>query len=152
MFKRMIPLLLALVCFLTACEGNVPDVSVSELSDAVLSAVDFPATMEEVTSATRYEDDWGLNTDDVEELIVLQSPISVEVYEMVIVKAKEGHVSDILASLEERVVRLRDELTFYPNQVDLASATLVGSRGDYAYLICHEDAQDGEDALLELLQ
>lgn len=149
-FTILAVLALALAIAVTACgkeDDSSTQLSLNDISTAIKSAVEYPETMEEVTDTQRLKDDWGLEEEYYEEVYAIQSPITVHLYEMVVVKAKDGHSEDLQDALKGRIERLKKEYAFYPNQVDIANAAVVGSKGDYVYLIAHENAADAKKAI-----
>lgn len=132
----------------SASEAEVvkPQKTAAELADIVLNSVEFPQTIN-VTDTEQIEA-IGIDLSLTEDIAVIQQMLSVDVVEIVIVKAKDGSVSDIVASLQKRKESLIHDFAFYPGQVESAEATVVGSKGDIAYLICHKDADTAEKKLL----
>ncbi|MDE6723984.1 MAG: DUF4358 domain-containing protein [Ruminiclostridium sp.] len=128
-------------------ENNVPQKTAAELADIVLNSVEFPQTVK-VTDTEQIEA-IGVDLSLTEEIAVVQQMLSVDVVEIVIAKVKDGSVNDVVASLQKRKESLIHDFAFYPGQVESAEATVVGSKGDIAYLICHKDADTAEKKLLE---
>lgn len=130
-------------------ENNVPQKTVAELADIVLNSVEFPQTVK-VTDTEQIEA-IGVDLSLTEEIAVIQQMLSVDVVEIVIARVKDGTVGDVVASLQKRKESLIHDFAFYPGQVESTEATVVGSKGDIAYLICHKDADTAEKKLLEKL-
>lgn len=128
-------------------EAVKPQKTAAELADIVLNSVKFPQTVN-VTDNEQIEA-IGIDLSLTEDLAVIQQMLSVDVVEIVIVKVKDGSVGDVVASLQKRKESLIHDFAFYPGQVESAEATVVGSKGDIAYLICHKDADTAEKKLLE---
>lgn len=134
----------------TAATESASEQTTKELSDVVLNSVEFPATisLEDVSVLT---DTIGLNLDDIEEYTVTQQMLSVDVVEIIIAKVKDGKMNAVLETLEDRKEALKTTYAFYPQQVESAEATVVGNKGQFAYLICHKDAATAEKALTEAI-
>ena len=130
-------------------ENNVPQKTAAELADIVLNSVEFPQTVK-VTDTEQIEA-IGVDLSLTEEIAVVQQMLSVDVVEIVIAKVKDGKAGDVVASLQKRKESLIHDFAFYPGQVESAEATVVGNKGDIAYLICHKDADTAEKKLLEEL-
>lgn len=118
-----------------------------ELMETVLGSVEFPPTVE-LTDEERIED-MGIDLSAAEEYAIAQQMLSVDVVEVIIIKAKDGKISDTVAALEKRKESLINDFAFYPEQVASAEATVVGSCKDVCYLICHIDAGTAEQTLKE---
>ena len=142
---------LALAVCLTSCasgggSGGKTDKTAAELLDIVLDSVDFPQTVE-VTEEERLTD-MGIDLTLTEEYAVVQQMLSVDVVEVIILKAKDGETDKLVERLEDRKDALINEFAFYPEQVASANATVVSSEKDVVYLICHVDAQTAEQQLI----
>ena len=130
-------------------ENDVPQKTAAELADIVLNSVEFPQTVK-VTDTEQIEA-IGVDLSLIEEITVIQQMLSVDVVEIVIARVKDEKVGDVVASLQKRKESLIHDFAFYPGQVESTEATVVGSKGDIAYLICHKDADTAEKKLLEKL-
>lgn len=75
--------------------------------------------------------------------------LSVDVVEVIILKVKDGETEKALEQLNARKDSLINDFAFYPEQVESANATIVGSEGNVAYLICHVDSEKAEKKLIE---
>ena len=58
---------------------------------------------------------------------------------------------DIETALKNRKESLINDFAFYPEQVESAEATVVGSLKNVCYLICHKDADTAEDSLVDVI-
>lgn len=121
------------------------------LAITVLNSVEFPQMIDTVDEQI-ISDTIGLTLADTESVCIKQQMMSVDLAEIIIVKASDGKLEAVVSELEKRKQALIDTFAFYPNQVASAEATVVGSKGGYAYLICHEEADTAEDALLAVLK
>ncbi len=149
MKKRAIALFAAVIFLLTGCSNESPktEKTAAELLDVVMNSVQFPQ-MIDLTDEARLSD-MGIDLSLAEDYAVKQQMLSVDVCEVIIIKAKEGMEEEILEALEERKDSLINDFAFYPEQVESAEATVVGSEKDVVYLICHQDADVAEEKLLE---
>ena len=118
-----------------------------ELVDTVLNSVDFPQTVE-INDESRFEE-MGLDLSLTEDYAAVQQMLSVDVVEVIILKAKDGETEKLVEQLRARKDSLINDFAFYPEQVESANATEVGSEGNIAYLICHADAQTAAEKLIE---
>ena len=144
--------LVAFALFLAACtvkNEKTADVPCDELMEVVLKSVDFPAT---VAADEQYlAVDFGFDKSDFSDYAIVQQAVSVDLSEVIILKAADGKAGKLIEQLESRKQQLIDSLAFYPNQTESASATVVGEKSGYVYLICHKDAPQAEQALLDRL-
>ena len=143
-----------LIAMLTVgCNVNVnvverTDKTAEELLSVVMNSVQFPQTVK-LTDENRITDELGIDLSLVEEYAIVQQMLSVDVSEVIILIAKDGAVNQLEDELEARKESLINDFAFYPNQVEWAEATEVGSVRNVVYLICHEDAYIAELELIE---
>lgn len=147
MKKAAVFLLLLFIAAMSACSGSVSEKTektAEELLDVVASSVEFPPT----TRLTDEERIAEMNIDfsNAEEYVIVQQLVSVDVVEVIIIKAEEGQ-DKILSDLEKRKESLINDFAYYPEQVESAEATVVGRVKDVCYLICHAEASEAEKAL-----
>ena len=122
-----------------------------KLVNAVLnSGIEFGAT------ALVEDEEWlsegmGYNPVLIDEYGVATALMSVHLIEIAVIKPAEGKMDDVIAMLNERKQKLLDEVAFYPAQVEAAEKTVVGSKGEYAYLICDNSAAEAEAKLIEAI-
>lgn len=132
----------------TAAEDNVqPQKTAEELAKIVQNSVEFPQTVN-VTDKDQIEA-MGIDLSLAEDYAVVQQMLSVDVVEIVILRVKEDSMETAVESLQKRKESLIHDFAFYPGQVESAEATVVGSKGDIAYLICHKNADTAEAELLK---
>lgn len=117
----------------------------NDLAQAVLNSVQFPQLVE-VTDKDIISD-MGIDLSLAEDYSVYQQMLSVDVSEVIILKAKEGKINEVTEQLEKRKKALINDFAIYPGQVASAEATVTGSKNNIAYLICHVDAAEAEEAL-----
>ena len=147
--------LFAVVITLTACSsnesnesvGDTTDKTAQELLDTVLNSIEFPQIVD-VTDEDRIED-MGVDLSIAEDHAIVQQMLSVDVVEVIILKVKDGEINKAVEDLKARRESLINDFAFYPEQVESANATVVGSEQDIAYLICHVDAAQAEEKLIE---
>lgn len=153
--KKFILIFAALMLVLaTSCASSaqVADVAVDDIASAVMDSIEFPPQFQEITDSDRISSEFEISMDNVEEVTIWQSPISVHLYEMIIIKSKSEKTDENKKCLDNRLDKLQNQLAFYPEQVNIAGEAIVGQKGDYLYLISHEDASKGEDALISALK
>lgn len=122
-----------------------------KLVNAVLnSGIEFGATAL-VEDEEWLADGMGYNLDLIDEYGVATALMSVHLIEIAVIKPAEGKMDDVIAMLNERKQKLLDEVAFYPAQVEAAEKTVVGSKGEYAYLICDNSAAEAETKLIEAI-
>lgn len=137
---------------LTSCSSdgeseNKTDKTAAELLNTVLNSIEFPQTIE-VTDESRIAE-MGIDLSLTEDYAVVQQMLSVDVVEVIILKAKDGETGRLEEQLEARKESLINDFAFYPEQVESANATKVGSEGNAVYLICHAEAATAEQKLIE---
>lgn len=82
---------------------------------------------------------------DYENMIVMQCPMSASMSEIIIIKS--NNVSAAEEALNGRRDKAINQDAWYPNDIDLANASIVGTNGNYAYFIIGENAQTAENSL-----
>lgn len=122
-----------------------------KLVNAVLnSGIEFGATAL-VEDKELLSDVMGYDLDLIDEYGVATALMSVHLIEIAVVKPAEGKMEDVLKMFNERKEKLINELAFYPAQVEAAEKTVIGSKGEYAYLICDNSAAEAEAKLIEAI-
>lgn len=121
------------------------------LAGAVLAVGEWPSLME-VTDPQILSDFFLLNAENenYRNIIVLQCPMSALMTEVIIIEADDAEAAK--TDLEARRTKAIEQDAFYPNDVDLANASIVGTEGDYAYFILAGNASDAESALVEAIK
>lgn len=121
------------------------------LMDAVLAVGEWPALME-VTDAQILSGFFLLNAENenYRNLIVYQCPMSSPMTEIIIIEADDAEAAK--SDLEARRTKAIEQDAFYPNDVDVANASIVGTEGNYAYFILTANAADAEPALVEAIK
>lgn len=152
--KKLLLIFTAALIFATSCakSAQVADVPVDDIASAVMDNIEFPQQFQKITDSERISNEFEISMDNVEEVAIWQSPISVHLYEMIIIKSKSNKVQENKKCLDNRLDKLQNQLASYPEQVNIAGKALIGQKGDYLYLISHEDAIKGENALISELE
>lgn len=124
--------------------------NVNPLQDLVVSAMgDFSEwpMLAEVTDEEVISDYFLLdkNNANYEQLIVMQCPMSAQMCEIIIIKAADTDAAK--ADLEARQKKAQDTDAFYPNDVERAANSIVGTKGDYAYFLFCENPTAAEELL-----
>ena len=122
------------------------DISTDMLCEAVLNSVEFPA-MSKTEIAEMLEMIMDFSKYGIEEYTVYQQAMSVHLCEIIIIRTND--VNATIGALEERKDVLINQLAFYPEQLESAKNTVVGSKNNICYLITHTDAKTAEKALLQ---
>ncbi len=123
-------------------------VSCKDIAEKIISWGDY-ASLDEVSDDSVLSSIIDVNTPDIEEYSIYHSLISVNLEEIIIIRSSDTKAT--LEKLEERKNTLIDQLAFYPEQVESAKATKIGSKGDICYLLTNAKAADIEKKLLEIL-
>ena len=126
---------------------NKTDKTASELLNTVLDSIDFPPTVE-ITEKSAFEE-MGIDLSVTEDHAAVKQMLSVDVVEVIILMVKDGETEITLEQLNARKDSLINDFAYYPEQVESANATIVGSEGNVAYLICHVDSEKAEKKLIE---
>ena len=140
------------VLAMTGCSSGASEKTektAAELMETVIDSIEFPP-MVDLTDEERIAD-MGIDLSAAEDYAVKQQMLSVDVVEVIIIVAKDGQASDIETALKNRKESLINDFAFYPEQVESAEATVVGSLKNVCYLICHKDADTAEDSLVDVI-
>ena len=114
--------------------------------DKVLSESEWPA-MAEVTDSVILNEFFLLDpaNENFSEMIVMQCPVSAVMSEIIVIS------SDDIAAAEEalkaRQTKAIEQDAWYPNDQELAAASIVGTSGSYAYFIIGENAEAAEKSI-----
>lgn len=114
--------------------------------EKVLSESEWPSLME-VTDETILKEFFLLDpaNENYKEMIVMQCPISAVMSEIIIINADD--VSAAQADLEARKTKAIEQDAWYPNDQELAAASIVGTNGNYAYYIIGQNASAAEQSI-----
>ncbi len=121
------------------------------LVNAAISVGEWP-TLWEVTDTQMLSDFFLLDAENenYKNLIAVQCPMSANMTEIIIIETDD--VDAAKTDLEARQKKAREQDAFYPDDVDKAEASIIGSEGNYAYFILAYDAAEAETALVEAIK
>lgn len=131
----------------TAPEDNAEQTEAQRLAEFALNSIEFPS-MVAVTDPETLSTVMQLDSSDFADYGIYMQMISVHLEEIIVVEPVEGKMDAVLEQLNVHKDALINNFAFYPDQLEAAQATIVGSKGKYAYLICDINAQTVVDALL----
>lgn len=87
-----------------------------------------------------------------EDMVIYNCPMSAVMSEIIIIKAADGQIDAVKADLEARQKKAQEQDAFYPDDIDAANASIVGTKGNYAYfLLAFDVAPELEKTLNDLL-
>ena len=133
---------------------DIPDETPNALqpiADAALAVGEWPALWE-VTDPQLISDFFLLDAsnDNYQNMLILQCPMSANMTEIIIVQAED--VSAAKADLEARQKKAQEQDAFYPDDVERAGASIVGTEGDYAYFIMGDNASTAETEIVNYIK
>lgn len=131
--------------------GEVSANPLQPIADAGMAVGEWPEMME-ITDTMMLTDFFLLDpaNENYRNMLVLQCPMSAVMTEVIIIEAND--VEAAKADLTARRDKAIAQDAFYPNDVELAEASIVGSEGDYAYFILAGAAADAEPAIVEAIK
>ena len=129
--------------------GAVSANPLQSLADAAMSVGEWPMLME-VTDEMILTDYYQFDLSKYDSALVMQNPMSANMTEIIIFKSAD--VETAKADLETRRENAIGMHAFYPDDVERAEASIVGTEGEYAYFIMGDYAADGEAALFEAIK
>ena len=123
----------------------------SEAADAALKDAPWPA-MERMADAEFVSDFFllDMNSDNYKDILILKCPMSANLSELIIIEAE--NVSAAQADLEARRKKAQEQDAWYPDDVEKAGASIVGTEGSYAYFIMGSEPESVESALTDYLK
>ena len=121
------------------------------IADAGLAVGECPALWE-VDDDMILEDFFLLdaNNENYRNMIVLQCPMSANMTELIIIEAND--VDAAKADLEARQKKAQEKDAWYPDDVERAGASIVGTEGDYAYFILCVNPDEVEKAITDYIK
>ena len=133
---------------------DIPDETPNALqpiADAALAVGEWPALWE-VTDPQLISDFFLLDASNgnYQNMLILQCPMSANMTEIIIVQAED--VSAAKADLEARQKKAQEQDAFYPDDVERAGASIVGTEGDYAYFIMGDNASAAETEIVNYIK
>ncbi len=131
--------------------GEVVTNPLQSIVDAGLAVGEWPAMME-VTDTMMLTDYFMLDPENANyrNMIVMQCPMSATMSEIIIIEADD--VEAAKADLNARRDKAISQDAWYPNDVELAEASIVGTEGDFAYFILAGAAAEAEPAIVEAIK
>ncbi|MBQ3162093.1 MAG: DUF4358 domain-containing protein [Oscillospiraceae bacterium] len=131
--------------------GEAAANALQPLVDAALAVGEWPAMME-VTDTMMLTDYFVLDPENANYLnmIVMQCPMSATMSEIIIIEAED--VEAAKADLNARRDKAISQDAWYPNDVELAEASIVGAEGNYAYFVLAGSAAEAETAIVEAIK
>ncbi len=133
-------------------EANAASNPLMPLIDAAVASSDKWPTLVEVTDETIIKDYFLLdkNNENYNEMIIMQCPMSASMSEIIIIKTND--VEAAKADLEARQKKAQDSDAWYPNDVELADSSIVGTEGEYVYFILAQGASEAETAIVDAIK
>lgn len=121
------------------------------IADAGLAVGEWPALWE-VDDAQLLEDFFLLDAsnENYKNMIVLQCPMSANMTELIIIEAND--VDAAKTDLEARQKKAQEQDAWYPDDIERAGASIVGTEGDYAYFILCGNPDEVEKALTDYIK
>lgn len=89
------------------------------------------------------------SNENYEQIIAMQCPMSAQMCEIIIIKAND--VEAAKADLEARQKKAQDTDAFYPDDIERAANSIVGTKGSYAYFLICPDPVTAEQLLTEAI-
>lgn len=134
-----------------ATEGDEAANPLMPIADAAVSADEWPSLWE-VTDAQLISDFFTLDAanENYKNLLVLQCPMSANMSEIIIIEAED--VNAAKADLEARQQKAQTQDAFYPDDVERAGASIVGSEGNYAYFLMGDHADNAEKIIVDYIK
>lgn len=111
--------------------------------EKITSESEWPA-LDIVTDPTILSEYFLLDAsnENYKEMIVMQCPISAVMSEIIIIQADD--VDAAAEDLKARQQKAIDQDAWYPDDIDMANNSIVGTCGDYAYFIIGSEAETAE--------
>lgn len=125
-------------------------VYLQSMVDTVTSKVEW-AALTEVDDKDLIKEFFLLDPDNpnYKQVLVEQCPMSAVIAEIILIQTDD--VDSAMQDLQARKEKLINTDAYYPEHVEIAKQSIVGSKGDIAYFIACDDAKDSEKALLECI-
>lgn len=152
---KKIVLSFVFICLvLSGCSKNdivTKKVELSELKATINKEVQWPKMME--VDSKLLKELFYLNEDMYDEVVGDVSVISTHAYELIMVKAKEGKINDVKESISHRLEDLEKTWsTYLPEQYELVKNAAKIEKGNYYFLIIHEDTKEIEEIINEAFE
>lgn len=116
--------------------------------EKITSESEWPA-LDMVTDPTILSEYFLLDAsnENYKEMIVMQCPISAVMSEIIIIEADDVDAAE--EDLKARQQKAIDQDAWYPDDIDLANNSIVGTCGDYAYFIIGSEAETAEKIITD---
>lgn len=121
------------------------------IADAALAVGEWPVLME-VTDETALKEFFLLDpaNENYRNMLVLRCPMSAAMCEIIIIEADD--VNAAKTDLEARKKKAQEQDAFYPKDIELAEASIVGTEGDYAYFIFASEPSEAEKSIVDAIK
>ena len=121
------------------------------IADVALAVGEWPA-MAGMDDPTMLEDFFLLDAsnENYKNLLVIKCPMSANISELIIIEAND--VDAAKADLEARQKKAQEQDAWYPDDVERAGASIVGTEGDYAYFIMCGSPDEVETAIVDYIK
>lgn len=125
--------------------------SLQPIADSALAVGEWPALWE-VSDPQLISDFFLLDAsnENYQNLLILQCPMSANMTEIIIIQAED--VSAAKADLEARQKKAREQDAFYPDDVERAGASIVGTEGNFAYFLMGDNASAAETEIVNYIK
>lgn len=132
-------------------DGETAPNALQPIADAALAVGEWPALWE-VADPMLISDYFLLDAsnENYQNLLILQCPMSANMTEIILIQADD--VSAAKADLEARQKKAQDQDAFYPDDVERAGASIVGTEGDYAYFLMGDNASTAETEIVNYIK
>lgn len=132
-------------------DGEVGTNPLQGVVDAALAVGEWPAMME-ITDEMMLTEYFMIDPANANyrNFMVMQCPMSATMSEIIIIEADD--VDAAKADLDARRNKAITQDAWYPNDVELAEASIVGTEGNYAYFILAGSAAEAETAIVDALK
>lgn len=129
-------------------EGQNP---LQPIADAALAVGEWPSLWE-VTDTQLMTDYFLLDpaNENYKNMLILQCPMSANMTEIIIIEAED--VSAAKADLEARQKKAQEQDAFYPDDVERAASSIVGTEGDYAYYLVGDNTPSAETEIVNYIK
>ena len=146
-------LLTALIFALASCAKNAePSLTCAQITESVTENLpDGAPAVTPITDKEMLEDILGYDTSLAADMSVVTQLISVDLFELSVIRPAKGCSDAVKEQLGKRLAFLKEQAAYYPQQVEAASAALTGEYKGCCYLICDKSAQDIEEQLKETI-
>lgn len=143
LFTGTLAMIMTLALFVgCGSKGNSGNVTTASIADEISTNIEMRMTAK--IEGELLTEKFHLNMDDIEEETVLEGQMNSALETIAIIKAKEGKVDSVKASLE-KVLEDKKAAAFYPGEPEAVEAAEVKVIGNYVALIIIPDYEEGEN-------